>query len=108
MQSEFACHIGLQGKFFCCNCWVKGFDAANNLVNVVPGFVPGAAVGEIVGEVGGQDLGSNAESVTSAGSGQQSQPQKKRRRKVIETMSSMVTRLKAFITVRGVDFYSII
>ncbi|KAI6042116.1 hypothetical protein EDC04DRAFT_2878613 [Pisolithus marmoratus] len=24
MQSELACHVGLQGKFFCCNCWVQG------------------------------------------------------------------------------------
>lgn len=27
MQSEFACHIGLRGKFFCRACWVKGHDA---------------------------------------------------------------------------------
>ena len=27
MQSEFACHIGLKGKFFCRACWVKGTDA---------------------------------------------------------------------------------
>ncbi|KAF7965797.1 hypothetical protein HWV62_41769 [Athelia sp. TMB] len=26
MQSEFACHIGLRGKFFCRACWVKGRD----------------------------------------------------------------------------------
>ncbi|KAI5990253.1 hypothetical protein EDD15DRAFT_2453804 [Pisolithus albus] len=24
MQSELACHVGLQGKFFCRNCWVQG------------------------------------------------------------------------------------
>ncbi|KAF8987533.1 hypothetical protein BDZ89DRAFT_912158, partial [Hymenopellis radicata] len=24
MQSEFACHIGMRGKFFCRNCDVKG------------------------------------------------------------------------------------
>ncbi|KAI6097005.1 hypothetical protein EDD16DRAFT_1698021 [Pisolithus croceorrhizus] len=24
MQSELVCHVGLQGKFFCCNCWVQG------------------------------------------------------------------------------------
>ncbi|KAF9062661.1 hypothetical protein BDP27DRAFT_1427641 [Rhodocollybia butyracea] len=24
MQSEFACHIGFWGWFFCCNCWVSG------------------------------------------------------------------------------------
>ncbi|KAJ7436385.1 hypothetical protein B0H11DRAFT_2164125 [Mycena galericulata] len=28
MQSEFACHIGLRGKFFCRACWVKGSDNA--------------------------------------------------------------------------------
>ncbi|KAI6148028.1 hypothetical protein BKA82DRAFT_151609, partial [Pisolithus tinctorius] len=27
MQSELACHVGLQGKFFCRNCWVKGVDS---------------------------------------------------------------------------------
>ncbi|KAK0462782.1 hypothetical protein IW261DRAFT_1613923 [Armillaria novae-zelandiae] len=27
MQSEFACHIGLRGKYFCRICWVKGKDA---------------------------------------------------------------------------------
>lgn len=28
MQSEFSCHIGLRGKFFCRVCGVKGKDAA--------------------------------------------------------------------------------
>ncbi|KAE9398389.1 hypothetical protein BT96DRAFT_957615 [Gymnopus androsaceus JB14] len=27
MQSEFACHVGLTGKFFCHCCWAKGHDA---------------------------------------------------------------------------------
>ncbi|KIK11230.1 hypothetical protein PISMIDRAFT_19713 [Pisolithus microcarpus 441] len=27
MQSELACHVGLQGKFFCRNCWVQGVGA---------------------------------------------------------------------------------
>ena len=31
MQSEFACHIGLRGKFFCQACWVKGRDADNEV-----------------------------------------------------------------------------
>ncbi|KAH7919766.1 hypothetical protein BV22DRAFT_966240, partial [Leucogyrophana mollusca] len=26
MQSELSCHIGMKGKFFCRNCWVKGQD----------------------------------------------------------------------------------
>ncbi|KAI5983321.1 hypothetical protein EDC04DRAFT_2874144 [Pisolithus marmoratus] len=27
MQSELACHVGLQGKYFCHNCWVHGAGA---------------------------------------------------------------------------------
>ena len=27
MHSEFACHLGLRGKYFCRTCWVKGSDA---------------------------------------------------------------------------------
>ncbi|KAF5318718.1 hypothetical protein D9619_011028 [Psilocybe cf. subviscida] len=27
MQSEFACHIGMNGKYFCRGCWVKTSDA---------------------------------------------------------------------------------
>ena len=36
MHSEFACHIGLRGKFFCHACWVKGSDAqdSGNLPNI--------------------------------------------------------------------------
>ncbi|EGO00940.1 hypothetical protein SERLA73DRAFT_151545 [Serpula lacrymans var. lacrymans S7.3] len=32
MQSDFACHIGLCGKLFCRACWVKGTDAATNIL----------------------------------------------------------------------------
>jgi len=36
MHSEFACHIGLRGKYFCRACWVKGSDAQDgaNLPNI--------------------------------------------------------------------------
>jgi hypothetical protein len=37
MQSEIACHIGLKGKFFCQNCWVKGSDAADREVSPARG-----------------------------------------------------------------------
>ncbi|KAI6137573.1 hypothetical protein BKA82DRAFT_4335007 [Pisolithus tinctorius] len=30
MQSELACHVGLQGKFFCRNCWVQGVGAESS------------------------------------------------------------------------------
>ncbi|KAF4609714.1 hypothetical protein D9613_011993 [Agrocybe pediades] len=35
MHSEFACHIGLTGKYFCRTCWVKGTDA-QDAANAVP------------------------------------------------------------------------
>ncbi|KAJ3804621.1 hypothetical protein F5876DRAFT_82864 [Lentinula aff. lateritia] len=31
MQSEFACHVGLAGKFFSCCCFVKGWDAEDEV-----------------------------------------------------------------------------
>ena len=36
MHSEFACHIGLRGKYFCRTCWVKGTDVQDgtNLGNI--------------------------------------------------------------------------
>lgn len=33
MQSEFACHIGLRGKYFCRICHVKGRDVQDEAVN---------------------------------------------------------------------------
>ncbi|THU93269.1 hypothetical protein K435DRAFT_829530 [Dendrothele bispora CBS 962.96] len=35
MQSEFAAHIGLRGKYFCRVCWVKGADAKDR--EAIPG-----------------------------------------------------------------------
>ena len=42
MHSEFACHIGLRGKFFCRACWVKGSDAQDggNLPNIPDNDTP--------------------------------------------------------------------
>ncbi|KAI6149213.1 hypothetical protein BKA82DRAFT_4013861 [Pisolithus tinctorius] len=39
MQSELACHVGLQGKFFCCNCWVKGADLGPAMQALADGTV---------------------------------------------------------------------
>lgn len=42
MHSEFACHIGLRGKYFCRTCWVKGSDAQDgaNLPNIPDNNTP--------------------------------------------------------------------
>ncbi|KAJ3846590.1 hypothetical protein EV368DRAFT_88779 [Lentinula lateritia] len=37
MQSEFACHVGLAGKFFCRCCFVKGRDAEDETAVPAPG-----------------------------------------------------------------------
>lgn len=41
MQSEFAAHIGLRGKYFCRVCWVKGVDAKDR--DETPDECPGDA-----------------------------------------------------------------
>ncbi|KAI0309567.1 hypothetical protein OF83DRAFT_1296195 [Amylostereum chailletii] len=33
MQSEFSCHVGLRGKFFCQCCWAYGYDADENTID---------------------------------------------------------------------------
>ncbi|KAI6152475.1 hypothetical protein BKA82DRAFT_19159 [Pisolithus tinctorius] len=37
--SELACHVGLQGKFFCRNCWVKGVDSGPAMQALADGMV---------------------------------------------------------------------
>ncbi|KAJ7147561.1 hypothetical protein C8R43DRAFT_889965, partial [Mycena crocata] len=82
MQSEFACHIGLRGKFFCRACWVKGTDALDDDdeelfgAKKAAGSDHGSAVGSNAGSDGGggsvagsDDGGSVAGSDTSAASG---------------------------------------
>ncbi|KAJ7124727.1 hypothetical protein C8R43DRAFT_898835 [Mycena crocata] len=75
MQSEFACHIGLAGKFFCRACWVKGTDALDDDDEGVAG------------------------SDTSAASGLKGTSKKGKGKKVKETMVQMVTRVKAFMKI---------
>lgn len=43
MHSEFACDIGLRGKYFCRACWVKGTDAQDgaNMPNIGDNAIPG-------------------------------------------------------------------
>lgn len=92
MQSEFACHVGLTGKFFCRACWVKGKDAhANN-----------AAAAEASAKEGGEgddEASSNAGSVGSDTSAPDAKDQKKATKSAHETLGIMVDRVTAFIKV---------
>ena len=101
MQSEFACHIGLRGKYFCRTCMVKGSDAADD--QILPVDQQNEATDNPSPEI--SDTGSDGASDLSDTTDQAgpsvnpSSGSKKKRGKAIETMSSMVTRIKAFLKV---------
>ncbi|KAJ4465765.1 hypothetical protein C8J55DRAFT_405138, partial [Lentinula edodes] len=85
MQSEFACHIGLRGKFFCRTCWAKGKDAkAEN-----------AAASEGRDTSSGDDE-SDTQSVDSA-STSASKGVKKKRKVFKESLKTMYDRIKSFV-----------
>ncbi|KAJ3963692.1 hypothetical protein EV361DRAFT_956725, partial [Lentinula raphanica] len=84
MQSEFACHIGLRGKFFCRTCWVKGKDANVDRTEGVP-----AGESEEDEKGDNSDAGSVASATTKGG--------KKKRAKFKESLQTMVNRVKAFV-----------
>ncbi|KAJ3804502.1 hypothetical protein F5876DRAFT_53309 [Lentinula aff. lateritia] len=76
MQSEFACHIGLRGKFFCRTCWAKGKDAKDGPTVQNP----------IIDE----DTNDEEHEGSETGS-------KKTRAKFKESLQSMIHRVKGFV-----------
>lgn len=104
MQSEFAAHIGLRGKYFCRSCMVKGSDA-NAELDTSPRGQPDSRQqdGEASGadSDGASELGSDGGESDGRGSGSNrgQGAGKGRRRKAVETMSNMVSRVKAFMKV---------
>ncbi|KAG5219769.1 hypothetical protein IMY05_C4770000700 [Salix suchowensis] len=93
MQSEFACHIGLRGKYFCRACWVKGSDALDaDMPTNEPQANPGSDA---------RDSGSEAAS--DASDDQTSmvvQPRVRRRKgKFKESLQQIVDRVGAFINI---------
>lgn len=98
MQSEFACHIGLRGKFFCRACWVKGTDAMDN--DDEPGG--GGNADSDHGSVAGSDAGSAANSDHSD-AGEGDKPKRGRGKKIRESMAQMVDRVKSFMKVSQIQ-----
>jgi len=106
MQSEFACHIGLKGKFFCRACWVKGSDVQADGVQQhsdSPRASPRAS-----------PLGSEADQMSERGSpssdvsdgvDKAGTKTKGRSKRALESMSNMVERVKAFIKVHKSDWH---
>ncbi|KAF9002616.1 hypothetical protein BDZ89DRAFT_1169723 [Hymenopellis radicata] len=79
MQSEFACHIGMRGKFFCRNCDVKGKDASDT-------------------NEGGTRAEANASDDESDGDADDAGQKKGKRRKgVLETFSVLMARISRFM-----------
>ena len=104
MQSEFACHIGLRGKYFCRACWVKGSDALDGVGAEVPSTTTPA--GDSGSEADNSDFGSdeshsaNIEQSTSLGStGDATAGRSKGRRKFKESLQQAMTRVTAFLKV---------
>ncbi|PBK90657.1 hypothetical protein ARMGADRAFT_866159, partial [Armillaria gallica] len=76
MQSEFACHIGLRGKFFCRACWVMGKNRSSD-------------------DDDGLDDGADGDSSGASDTSQRP----RRRQKLVETYDQIKMCITAFIKV---------
>jgi hypothetical protein len=77
MQSEFACHIGFRGRFFCRVCWVKGEPEVEQ----------------------DDDAASDAPSASTSSTGSQSAKQKKKTKKKDESVADMISCITQFMSV---------
>jgi hypothetical protein len=87
MQSEFACHIGFQGKYFCRVCWVIGRGEADENGGTM-GFRDDAS-----------SVGSIASAASMAGSENVGQSRRGGKSKAKETLQQMLDRVSKFMTV---------
>jgi hypothetical protein len=92
MQSEFACHIGMRGKYFCRMCQVKG-TAADNQEPMAETALGGGANSGANDESG---IESGVDDETEDGDGVESG---KRKGKKVETMAQMKARITEFLEV---------
>ena len=94
MQSEFACHVGLTGKFFCRCCWAKGRDADNEgPLSSQPHSTPASPTVPSPSHAPATD----ASSIHSDAGSEKSIGGKRRRR--VETLSQLKERAKRFLEV---------
>ncbi|KAJ3841113.1 hypothetical protein F5878DRAFT_611129 [Lentinula raphanica] len=102
MQSEFAGHIGLRGKYFCRVCWVKGVDASNRdpEANDSDGAHSEASDNSIHDGHRASDTehsqSSASEELSTSRSAPKKQP-KKKKAKFMETFNQMVDRVSSFV-----------
>ncbi|KAE9385484.1 hypothetical protein BT96DRAFT_949810 [Gymnopus androsaceus JB14] len=91
MQSEFACHVGLTGKFFCRCCWAKGRDAEDE--GPLPSQTPSTRASPIPSP--SHIPATDTSSIHSDAGSEKSASGKRRRR--IETLSQLKERAKRFL-----------
>ncbi len=100
MQSEFVCHIGLQGKYACRVCNVKGKDANESRPSGYTANVPDDVLHD-----GDVDSGSDDECIADndgSDDGHAAQGAKtKGRRKLFETFDAMKHHVTDFIKVQA-------
>ena len=127
MQSEFTCHIGLGGKYFCRVCYVcnpsiedEGVIVQQNESNdTVPPSLPNGVDSEgselDVNSEGGETENENSQAThsnqvpqASSGKNKGKGKQQKRRpkKKQPETLAQLVHRAEDFLTVRIPQLYS--
>ena len=109
MQSEFACHIGMRGKFFCRECWVKGTDAADVTLPSERNNDPGKSDDESVHSSEGYSSGERESDASEVpGSPDESTTpseapipviSKKKKGKFVESMAAMIKRVTSFVKV---------
>ncbi len=100
MQSEFACHMGMQAKLFCRNCWVKGRDAKQESEKPRSGGGQGDEESDGMSADGGSGEESDESgSDSSACSAETSEKARKKTKNVAESMSNMLERVKSFVKV---------
>ncbi|KAI0082710.1 hypothetical protein K474DRAFT_1585163 [Panus rudis PR-1116 ss-1] len=119
MQSEFACHIGMMGKYFCRVCWVSnsshspehdvnqedilGLDGDNDVGSArIPNRNHNDAQSEHEDSsvVSDSDISVDSEASESSNRLMHAVTGKRQRRKKVETLEGMIERLTAFMTVR--------
>ncbi|KAH7923808.1 hypothetical protein BV22DRAFT_1105892 [Leucogyrophana mollusca] len=92
MQSELACHIGLKGKFFCHNCWVKGQDVDDSNTPAGNRNSPGGRDSDSASAAG--SVASHESAVSDDRASLSVAPKGKRR---LETMQNLVDRSRRFL-----------
>lgn len=106
MQSEFSCHVGLMGKYFCRICQVKGFDAGETPAPAEVGSAQSNPLRDEGPELSSaQSRAGNNSAGSDVGSDQGHHTQgQATSKKQSETLDKMVKRIKRFLEVSSSKF----